>query len=141
VFVSPFIKAGTIIKTPFEHCSIVATVRKLFCLDKTPFNWREAQAATFDNVLNLPADQVRQDNVVLPNPVASPPLVGAAAAIVPPAVRKPTDLAVDIARAMQYSMDTLGLQPAMRVSQIYTAQDAIDFLKQAAALMKAKGRR
>lgn len=88
VFVSPCIKAGTVIKTPFDHCSIVATVRKLFCLDKTPFNWREAQAATFDDVLNLPADQVRTERLVLPNPVVSPPLTGAATAKVPPAVRK-----------------------------------------------------
>ena len=38
-----------------------------------------------------------------------------------------------MARAMHYSMDSLGLQPAMRVSQIYTAQDATNFLKQAVA--------
>ncbi len=106
------IKAGTIIHTPFEHCSIVATVRKLFCIDKMPFNWREAQAATFDDVLNLASDQVRQEKIVLPNPVVSPPLAGAAAAIMP---------------------------PAMRVGPIYTAQDATNFLKQAAALIKAKG--
>ena len=53
VFVSPRIKPGTIIHTQFDHCSIVATVRKLFCRDKTPFTWREAQAATFDDIANL----------------------------------------------------------------------------------------
>jgi phospholipase C len=140
VFVSPYIKAGTIITQQFDHCSIVATVRKLFCIDKAPFNWREAQAATFDEILNLPTDQVRKDRVVLPNPVVSPPLAGAARAKIPPAIRKPTDLTIAMAKAMEYSMETLGLKPTMRVSQIYTAQDATNYLRQAAALMKEKAR-
>jgi phospholipase C len=71
VFVSPRIQAGTILHQQFDHCSIVATVRKLFCLDKTPFNWREAQAATFDGIANLTDAQIRTDTVVLPAPVAS----------------------------------------------------------------------
>ena len=140
VFVSPRVKAGTIIKQPFDHCSIVATVRKLFCLDKTPFNWREAQAATFDDVLNLSASQVRTDRIQLPNPVVSPPQVAPAVSRVSPAVRKPTDLSVAMAQAMQYSMKTMGLTPTMRVSQIYTAQDATNFFKQAAELMKERTR-
>jgi phospholipase C len=137
VFVSPYIKAGTIIKRQFDHCSIVATVRKLFCLDKAPFNWREAHAATFDDVLNLPINQVRTERLVLPNPVVALP--NRRTANIPPAVRKPTDLTIAMARAMEYSMNILGVQPAMKVSQIYTAQDATDYLQQAAALMKAKG--
>ena len=71
VFVSPRIQAGTILRQQFDHCSIVATVRKLFCLDQTPFNWREAQALTFENVANLADDQIRTDTVQLPEPVAS----------------------------------------------------------------------
>jgi phospholipase C len=138
VFVSPYIKPGTIITQQFDHCSIVATVRKLFCLDKTPFNWREAQAATFDGILNLPDDQVRTDRVVLPDPVVSPPAT--ATAKIPPAIRKPTDLTIAMAQAMEYSMKTLGLQPTMQVSQIYTAQDATKYLSQAAALIKGKAR-
>jgi phospholipase C len=138
VFVSPHIQPGTIIKRQFDHCSIVATVRKLFCLDQTPFNWREAQAATFDDILNLPPDQPRPDRVVLPNPFASAVPTGAAAAKIPPAVRKPTDLSIAMAQAMKYSMDVVGLQPTMQVNQIYTAQDATNYLRQAAALIKTK---
>ena len=70
VFVSPRIPAGTIIHKQYDHCSIVATVRKLFCNDKTPFNWREAQAATFDDVCTLGGDDVRPD-INLPPPVVS----------------------------------------------------------------------
>jgi phospholipase C len=69
VFVSPRIAPNTIINdADYEHCSIVATVRKLFCGEKRPFNWREAQAPTFENLLVL--DRVRPD-VRLPVPVAS----------------------------------------------------------------------
>jgi len=112
VFVSPYLTPGTIITQPFDHCSIVATVRKLFCLDKTPFNWREAQAATFENVLNLPPDQVRTDRVELPPPVvAAPPsdpapapdaafALATAKPKVPPPVHKPTDLALAMAAAL-----------------------------------------
>ncbi|MGA7241465.1 MAG: alkaline phosphatase family protein [Bryobacteraceae bacterium] len=69
VFISPWIQAGTILHRPFDHCSIVATVRKLFCLDKAPFNWREGQAATFEDIANLAA--MRQDKPNLPNATAS----------------------------------------------------------------------
>lgn len=71
VFISPRIKARTILHRQFDHCSIVSTVRKLFCLDKTPFNWREAQATTFDDILNLAENEIRTDHVVVLAPVAS----------------------------------------------------------------------
>jgi phospholipase C len=183
VFVSPYIEPGTIIKHQFDHCSIVATVRKLFCQDKNPFNWREAQAATFDDILNRPADNPRTDRVDLPAPFVSAPAVlvtgtgglpngvspgragalpngapsgaGSPAAGGPgepprirfasappkqrPTVRKPTDLMIAMARAMQYSMETMGVQPAMRVSQIYSAQDVNTFFRHATRQLKSKG--
>jgi phospholipase C len=137
VFVSPLIEPGTIIKRQFDHCSIVATVRKLFCLDKSPFNWREAQAAAFDDILNLAPAEARLKPVGLPNPVVS---AAAAGLKIPPAVRKPNDLTLAMAHAMDYSMSSLGLKPSMRVSQIYTAQDATNYLNQAAALVQEKMR-
>ena len=94
-------------------------------------------AATFDDVLNLPIGQPRPERLVPPDPVVALP--NRRTANIPPAVRKPTDLAIAMARAMEYSMNILGVQPTMKVSQIYTAQDATDYLEEAAALMKAKG--
>jgi len=135
VFVSPLIAPGTIITRQFDHCSIVSTVRKMFCLDKTPFNWREAQAATFDDVLNLERDQVRTERLQLPDPVTVAPAAGAK---VPPQTRKPTDLSMDMARAMEHSMKTMGLKPPTNVSQIYTAQDATNYFLAAAALIRDK---
>ena len=46
----------------------MATVRKLFCADQRPFNWREAQAPTFEKMLVL---DVPRPDVVLPNPFIS----------------------------------------------------------------------
>jgi phospholipase C len=147
VFVSPYLAPGTIISQPFDHCSIVATVRKLFCLDKTPFNWREAQAATFENILNLAVEDVRTDHVVLPAPVVAAPPPDAIAAAnaafatatahpkIPPAVRKPTDLALSMAKAMEYTMEQLHVKTKMAASQIYSAQDAADFLNDAATAL------
>jgi hypothetical protein len=56
-----------------------------------------------------------------------------------PTVRKPTDLMIAMARAMQYSMETMGVQPAMRVSQIYSAQDVNTFFRHATRQLKSKG--
>lgn len=53
VFVSPWIKASTILSQQFDHCSIVKTVRELCCADKTPVNWRESIAASFLDIANL----------------------------------------------------------------------------------------
>jgi phospholipase C len=177
VFVSPRIKAGTILRQQFDHCSIVATVRKLFCLDQAPFNWREAQAAAFDEIANLAEAEIRQDTVVLPAPVVSDgtiPLTrdlvltdaareAAAAAMstagvpaamhvaakdfktatappVPsPQVRKPTDLVMLMAQAMQHSLQVMGVGTQRKVSQIYSAQDASDYLQEAAALITQRG--
>jgi phospholipase C len=178
VFVSPRISPGTIIHTEFDHCSIVATIRKLFCLDKTPFSWREARAATFDDIADLSDAEIRTDNVELPPAVASEGAVPMARAVVlsgadratanatmaaqgspaaphvadgnfaganappvpTPAVRKPTDLTMLMAQAMAHTLSVLGLRTGLQVGQIATAQDAANYLKQAAnALQQQKG--
>jgi phospholipase C len=177
VFVSPRIKPGTILRQQFDHCSIVATVRKLFCLDKAPFNWREAQARTFDDIANLPDNQIRSDTVVLPAPVVSdgtrtmaripllspadrqtasaamtaagaPPVgrvasAGSVAASAPPVlspqVRKPTDLVMLMAQAMQHTLHVMGLSTQKKANQIYSAQDASDYLREAAAAIGQRG--
>jgi phospholipase C len=60
VMVSPYIKAGTVIgsadNTFYDHTSIIATARKLFLPDwqSTFLTNRDKNAATFDQVLNLP---------------------------------------------------------------------------------------
>lgn len=168
VFVSPRIARNTVISDQdYEHCSIVSTVRKLFCGTnaKNPFNWREAQAPTFDNLLTL--DNPRPD-VALPAPVASAGVTSAhiqaavqavassnttsvepaaedqsgtiirATALPkhPPSNPKPSDLMLAMARAMNYSLQQRGIAPPSDVKNIYTAQDAADFM---AAANRAAG--
>jgi phospholipase C len=169
VFVSPRILPKTVINgRDYEHCSIVATVRKLFCgvNAKNPFNWREAQAPTFENVLTL--DTPRPD-VDLPDPVAAATVTSAhiqaavqtlasgnitspqaaaqdqsetiirATALPkrPPSNPKPSDLMLAMVRAMNYSLQQRGITPPSDAKNIYTAQDAANFM--AAANRAAAG--
>ena len=135
VFVSPIIKPGSIITRQFDHCSIVATVRKLFCLDKTPFNWREAAAYTFDDIFNIvPTMPPGQKNEI-----GLPPRFISGGVAVPPPVRTPSDLTIYMAQAMQAAADTLGVKLTMHVTDIYSAQDAIKFLGIAASELQSKG--
>jgi phospholipase C len=103
VFVSPRIKPGGIVPRQFDHCSIVATVRKLFCLDKAPFNWREAQAATFDDIFDivptLPSGQL--------NNVTLPPAYVSGGAPTAPAIRTPSELTIYMAQSMQAAANAL----------------------------------
>jgi hypothetical protein len=163
VFVSPRIPPNTVINDrDYEHCSIVATVHKLFCgvNAKNPFNWREAQAPTFENLLTLANPRA---DVQLPAPVASAPLTAAqiqaatqamaanntitlqaaaqdetqtiirATALPkqPPSGAKPSDLMLAMSRAMDYSLQQRGITPPSDVKNIYTAQDAADYMAKA----------
>ena len=165
VFVSPRIAPNTVISdADYDHCSIVSTVRKLFCGVKEPFNWREAQAPTFENLLVL---DVPRANIVLPAPVASAALTEAQnqaaaqalsannslalkaagndptakAAVIraagppkqPPSTRKPTDLMLSMAKALDYSLKQRGISPPLDVNSIYSAQDAANYISAANA--------
>ena len=55
VFVSPFIRAGTVYKHRLEHASLVATARKLFAPDAAELTARDKAARTFEDVINLTA--------------------------------------------------------------------------------------
>lgn len=174
VFVSPWLKAGTILSQPFDHCSIVKTVREMFCLDKTPFNWREAQAESFKDIANL--DVMREDKPNLPPVVTSNgniPLNANRIALLPmqhrgaipsateaiaspealaqktriadlppviaPDIRKPTDLVMLMAKAMEHSLGLAGVKLSKNTHQIYSAEDADAFLKEAQQAAMSRG--
>jgi phospholipase C len=62
VVVSPWIPAGTIDPTQYDHASLAATARKLFLgADSEPLTRRDAIANTFE--WNLTLDQARTDKV------------------------------------------------------------------------------
>jgi phospholipase C len=129
VFVSPCIPRGTVISDQdYDHSSVVATVRKLFCSGTSPLTWREAQASTFDNVLTLEGAAIRNDVVDLPPAVISPGVDHIHAA---EEVRGPTDLSVLIARTMDYSLKTRGIQSPGNPITLTTAAEVSDYLRQA----------
>jgi phospholipase C len=129
VFVSPCIPPGTLINDQdYEHSSVVATVRKLFCPDTAPLTWREAQANTFEHVMTLEGDDIRTDVVDLPPAVVSPGVVDLSAAEEP---RGPTDLSVLMARAMDYSLQQRGVKSPGDPAALTTAAQVAAYLREA----------
>jgi phospholipase C len=59
IIVSPFIKAGTILRQRFDHTSLIATARTLFARNMNPLTARDAAANTFETVAEL--DVARND--------------------------------------------------------------------------------
>jgi hypothetical protein len=115
---------------------VVSTVRKLFCNPASqPLNWREAQAATFENVLTLTGANIRKDVVNLPDPVISGGIDISAAADAP-ILRTPTDLTVLMACAMQYSIQQHGLQPPGNCTALTNSTQVSTYLKQARQLLQ-----
>ena len=56
VLCSPWIKAGGVDSTPYQHTSVMATARKIFGVDAAPLTKRDAAANTFEHLLaELPA--------------------------------------------------------------------------------------
>ncbi|MDE3022331.1 MAG: phosphoesterase [Pseudomonadota bacterium] len=73
ILVSPFIKPGTILRSdnnyPFDHTSIIRTLRSRFGIDK-PLSQRDAVAPDLSSVLNLdePSDDRREAVQAAPSP-------------------------------------------------------------------------
>jgi phospholipase C len=106
VFISPYIAAGTIARppgaTPFDHTSIIATLRKRFAIP-TPLTNRDAAAPDLAAVLNLQSPRTDCPNALTAlSYVASPadvataraaPLNGHQAALLQLAAHLPTTIA------------------------------------------------
>lgn len=73
VIVSPYIERGTIINTPFDHTSVIATARKLFTKhpETNALTKRDQQANSLEACLKL--ETPRTDTVKFPKPGATPP--------------------------------------------------------------------
>jgi len=52
VIASPWVKAGKVDSTPYQHTSVMATARKLFGVKSGPLTKRDASANTFDHLFN-----------------------------------------------------------------------------------------
>jgi phospholipase C len=151
VLASPLIDPNTVVPQQFDHCSIVSTVRKLFCdaTQQTPFNWREAAAATFDTVLNRTTPRTDIVNFPAPQPEIEEHISLAASADSvyaralspndPPLTRKPSDLVMAMVRNAEYALNALGLPSVGTPSTVYSAEDANEYLARANALLRERG--
>jgi phospholipase C len=138
VLVSPYICAGTIDSTLYEHSSIVATIRELFLPKGTPpLTSRDAAASTFLRTLLL-SDPPRTDKVQFPghNLMAMTPARQAVIAATPP-----TSLVRTMMLNAQHALDQLGLEVEQRAESVTTQQHATAFFRRAhAALATVAGR-
>lgn len=175
VFISPWLDAKTVLPDRYDHCSIVKTVRELFCSDKTPFTWREAQATSFadlptrttmredkpllpdvvisdgkkplppDRPLILPADArgafPSQRGVITSEAVEGEPRTPGVPPIQMPVVRKPTDLVMQMAQAMEYALSLKNVKLSKTAHQIYTSEEAAEFHAEAKAAAANGGAR
>jgi phospholipase C len=140
VFVSPCIRPNTVLHDrDYEHSSLVATVRKLFCPGTQAFNWREAQAPTFDDVLELTGNDIRTDVVDLPKPVISAGVAGVIGAAAEH--RSATDLSVLMAKAMHYQLTARGIVPPGDPKTLTNAADVANYLREAQKRSAAGGAR
>ncbi|HQT26254.1 MAG TPA: alkaline phosphatase family protein, partial [Burkholderiales bacterium] len=77
VLISPYIRQGTILKRPqgsaypFDHTSVIATLRKCFDLG-APLTRRDAVAPNLDSVLNLEEPQNPGPERIVPLPYSLP---------------------------------------------------------------------
>jgi len=59
--------------------------------------------------------------------------------VLSPQLRKPTDLMMLMAQAMQHTLKVMGVPTKSQVSRIYSAQDASNYLNEAASLVAQRG--
>jgi len=100
--VSPFIQQGLVLRppgdTPFDHTSIIATLRKRFNLG-SPLSERDAVAPTFEGVLTLP-DPTNMGPERIDAPVLEPRVASPAAASDPAQMTDLQASLTDLARVL-----------------------------------------
>jgi phospholipase C len=121
VIISPYVPAGTVIRppglTPFDHTSIIATLRKLF--NFAPLTARDAAAPDLVDalaVLNTGPDNDGPPSVAAP--AVPPPLAQVARA----AAKPPNSLQKSLATAA-LQLPTAGADPLVHIQRLRAAQD------------------
>ena len=141
VIVSPFVKAGSVFHakpgaTPYDHTSILATLRKLYP-KLPPFSKREGAAPDLDAVLTGPARKGET-----PLPVAAPAVAAKSMAKQQAIAAQPlNDLQQSMVTAMKQVMAAKApaakgvaatkALPAAAAMNVQTVDDAFDFFKEA----------
>ena len=127
VLVSPYIGAGAIDSTLYEHSSIPATIRALFMPGTPALTPREQRARPFHGQLPwLPAARTDQVNF---------PVSYSLGVDIRPPAPAPSDLVVKMGRQLQSTLDRLGLQSSLSGNRLTTQTEATAFFKAARALL------
>lgn len=141
IIVSPFVKAGSVFHakpgaTPYDHTSILATLRKLYP-KLPPFSKREGAAPDLDAILTGPARKGE-----MPLPVAAPAVAAKSMAKQQAIAAQPlNDLQQSMVTAMKQVMAAKApaakgiaatkALPAAAAMNVQTVDDAFDFFKEA----------
>lgn len=120
VIVSPYVRAGSVIRpagpTPFDHTSIIATLRMLYGFE--PLTPRDAAAPDLLGALQPEADNNGPPAVAEPSIADEPDVIAAAAA------RPPNNLQTSLSSAA-LSLPTAAADIAAHIRQMSTAPDAV----------------
>ena len=118
VIVSPFVKAGSIIRpsgsTPFDHTSIFKTLQDLFGLDASPLTPRTAAAPSLLGALSASPDNDGPPSVASAAPGADPAQVAQLAALPPNGMQQSLSKAA-------VKLPTLGADPTLHVRRLTAA--------------------
>lgn len=121
VIISPYVPAGRVIRppgrTPFDHTSIIATLRKLFGFQ--PLTARDAAAPNLVDALD--AFQTGPDNDGPPSVVA-PAVPPSAPQVARSAAKPPNSLQKSLAAAA-FHLPTAGADTATHIQRLQSAQD------------------
>jgi phospholipase C len=123
VIISPYVPAGRVIRppglTPFDHTSIIATLRKLFGIQ--PLTKRDEAAP--DLVDALEAFQTGADNDG-PSSIVAPAVPPPAAQVARAAAKPPNSLQQSLAAAA-FHLPTAGADTATHIQRLRSAQDVV----------------
>jgi phospholipase C len=119
VIVSPYVKAGSVIRPPsdsppFDHTSIFKTLQELFGLDPAPLTARTAAAPSLVAALSLSPENDGPANVASAAPQADPAGVSRLAA------SPPNGMQQSMSRAAA-TLPTLGADPALQIRRLAAA--------------------
>lgn len=124
VIISPYVPAGSVIRpttelTPFDHTSIISTLRKLFGIG--PLTARDAAAP--DLVDALEALHTGPDNDG-PAAISAPAVPPVSAQVARVASKPPNSLQKSLATAA-LQLPTAGADPAMHIQRLRTARNVV----------------
>jgi len=136
VIVSPYVRAGSIIRapgaTPFDHTSIFKTLQDLFGLDSTPLTARTAAAPSLAGALSASPDNDGPDRVASAAPPADPATVAQLAACPPNSMQQ------NLSKA-SFRLPTFGADPSLHIRRLAAAPQTMPEPPTAAAAGAAAG--